>query len=89
MKKWQCHLQYHLQRHSLTYDYYWLMRNQSIWKGFDLLNFRQSILNSINQSKCEIEKYKRMMDKQIEVNTFLQKIYFFIQFNLKRQDDSN
>jgi hypothetical protein len=65
------------------------MKNQSIWKSFNLINFRQSILNSINQSKCEIEKYKRMMEKQMEVNTFLQKIYFFIQFNLKRQDDSN
>jgi hypothetical protein len=65
------------------------MKNQSIWKSFNLINFRQSILNSINQSKCEIEKYKRMMEKQMEVNIFLQKIYFFIQFNLKRQDDSN
>lgn len=65
------------------------MKNQSIWKGFNLLNFRQSILNSINQSKYEIEKYKRMMEKQMEVNTFLQKIYFFIQFNLKRENDSN
>lgn len=83
MKKWQCHLEYHAQRYSQTYDYYWLMDNQSIWKYFNLLNFRQSILNSIDESKYEIEKYKRMMEKQMEVNTFLQKIYFFIQFNFK------
>lgn len=49
-----------------------------------MFNYRQSILKLINQSKIEIEKYKRLMERQMEVNTFLQKIYFFIQFNCKK-----
>lgn len=90
MKKWQYHLQYHTQRYQLTYDFYWLNNNQSIWQNFNIFYYRQSILKLINQSKNEIEKYKRMMERQMEVNTFLQKIYFFIQFNFNQpQHDSN
>lgn len=84
MNKWQCHLQYHTQRYELTYDYYWLNSNQSVWQNGNLLNYRQSILRLINESKFEIEKYKRMLERQINVNTFLQKIYFFIQFNCSK-----
>lgn len=85
MKKWQYNLHYHKQRYELTYDYYWLDNNQSIWQNFNINNYRQSILKIINQSEFEIEKYKNRMERQIEVNSFLQKIYFFIQFHCKNK----
>jgi hypothetical protein len=60
------------------------MNNQSLWQNCNLINYRQSILKLIDESKFEVEKYKRMMQRQIDVNTFLQKIYFFIQFNFAK-----
>jgi len=60
------------------------MNNQSLWQKCNLNNYRQSILKLIDESKFEVEKYKRMMQRQIDVNTFLQKIYFFIQFNFAK-----
>ena len=60
------------------------MNNQSLWQNCNLINYRQSILKLIDESKFEVEKYKRMMQRQMDVNTFLQKIYFFIQFNFAK-----
>ena len=81
-------LQYSLQHndnlYKQSYNIYWITNNQSFWKYNNLYEYRQSLYSKIGQLNRWIENYKIMKDRQTKVNTFLQKIYFFIQFNLKQ-----
>lgn len=64
-------------------DSYYLNDNQSKhYTNINLINFRQSLIDKICHQNDLIEMYKKKLNSQLEINCFLQKIYFYINFNL-------
>lgn len=66
-----------------TFNYDWLNLNGYDWQTTDLVNWRQSLVQKICHNNDEIEKYKRNTFRQESVNSFLQKIFFFINKHFK------
>lgn len=56
--------------------------NKNIYKN--ILEYRQSLIDDICYNNNLIEQYKKQLQKNINISTFLQKIYFFINFNIKK-----
>ena len=70
-----------------TYDSDWIKNClsgyvQSRNTNIDLISLRQSLIDKICHNNDLMDWYKKSLAKQLEINTFLQKIYFFINFNL-------
>lgn len=73
--------------YSNTYDYYWLKINQPNIENINLIQYRQSLIERICHLNDVIENYKRRIFKQEEINSFLQKIYFFINLKLIKYEN--
>lgn len=66
-----------------SYDYDWLVKNQLNLRNINLIEWRQSLIEDICSMNDRIERYKNRKAKQEKINSFLQKIYFFLNFNFK------
>ena len=75
------------QWYSRTYDYHWLTMNQPNLENINLIQYRQSLIERICHVNNLIEDYKSKLSKQEEVNSFLQKIYFFINLKLIKYEN--
>lgn len=64
----------------------WLTKNNILdnYKNFDLINYRQSLINDICYNNGLIQQYKNTLQKHINISNFLQRLYFFINFNIKK-----
>ena len=49
----------------------------------NVLQYRQSLIDDICHNNNLIDYYKKQLEKNININNFLQRIYFFISFNSK------
>lgn len=58
--------------------------NKNIYK--DVINYRQSLIDDICYNNNLIKYYQENLRKNINISTFLQKLYFFIIFNIKKQN---
>ena len=56
--------------------------NTNIYKN--ILEYRQSLIDDICHNNNLIDWYKNKLEKTININNFLQRLYFFINFNFKK-----
>ena len=66
-----------------TYNFDWLKNNYKYIKPKSLYDYRQSLIDNIGYNNNLIQDYKKRLEKSINISTFLQKIYFYINFNIK------
>lgn len=74
------------QIYNLTCDLEWLKQTfQSQLSNINVLELRQSLIEKICYNNDLIEKYKRDFLNQSSVNSFIKKIYFFINHNKNKK----
>lgn len=68
----------------------WIIKNciKNNYKIFDIIEYRQSLIDNICYNNDLIQDYKKRLEKSINISTFLQKIYFFINFNSKYKNNT-
>lgn len=68
-----------------SFDYDWINKNciNKNYSNFDMIQYRQSLIDNIGYNNNLIQDYKKRLEKSINISTFLQKIYFYINFNIK------
>lgn len=64
-----------------SYTFNWLINHNC--NNFDVINYRQSLIFKICHNNDLLDDYKKRIEKHINMSTFFQKIYFFLQFYLK------
>lgn len=69
-----------------TFNFDWLKNNYKYIKPKSLYDYRQSLIDNIGYNNDLIQDYKKRLEKSINISTFLQKLYFFINFNIKKQN---
>lgn len=64
----------------------WMNKNNVLInnRNFDLINYRQSLIEDICYNNGLIQQYKNNLQKHINISNFLQRLYFFINFNIKK-----
>lgn len=69
-----------------TFKSDWMVKNNVLnnYKNFDLINYRQSLIDDICYNNGLIQQYKNTLQKHINISNFLQRLYFFINFNIKK-----
>lgn len=73
---------YNVYKNSFNFD--WLKNNYQYIKPKSLYDYRQSLIDNICYNNDLIDDYKNRLKKSINISTFLQKLYFFINFNYKK-----
>ena len=64
-----------------SYTLNWLINHNC--NNYDVINYRQSLILKICHNNDLLDNYKKRIEKHINMSTFFQKIYFFLQFYLK------
>lgn len=69
-----------------TFKSDWMVKNNVLknHKNFNLINYRQSLIDDICYNNDLIQQYKNNLQKHINISNFLQRLYFFINFNIKK-----
>ena len=60
-------------------------------RDVNIYEFRQSLINEICHNNFMLEEYKKSVISQQKINSFFQKIYFFLNKNynpIRKQNDS-
>lgn len=70
-----------------TYNFEWLKQNLYNWNSVNLIEWRQSLIEKICHNNDMIEKYKKDEISQMNINSFLKNIYFYI--NNKKNNSNN
>lgn len=73
---------YDTYKNSFNYD--WLVNYYDYMKPQSLYEFRQSLIDGIAYNNNLITHYKERLKKYINISSFLQKIFFFINFNITK-----
>ena len=76
--------------HNESFKSDWIIKNciKNNYKNFDIIEYRQSLIDNICYNNDLIQDYKKRLEKSINISTFLQKIYFFINFNSKYKNNT-
>jgi len=61
-----------------TYQYDWLTKHNI--NNFDIINYRQSLINKICHNNNLLDDYKIKIEKHINISNLFQRIYFFLHF---------
>lgn len=75
-----------LMYYNTTYDYAYNQSYNSNWlkshnmNNFDIINYRQSLINKICHNNNLLDEYKNKIEKHINISNLFQRIYFFLHF---------
>lgn len=71
-----------------TYKPDWIIKNNVLknHRNINLIHYRQSLIDDICYNNNVIKQYKNTLQKHINISNFLQRLYFFINFNIQKQN---